>query len=664
MCRVRHAALGVVGLGVALPTAAQVASPATTTGLSQSLSGYGALQANRLAADPLTRTKGFTPYVELAERVDIGDNTDVRLFTEFTGGFDAFINRDRAEGTISLRLTDRLPVVGRDRNQLLVSGLGRGQYDLVRNRLFLDVSTYADVVATDYARGVAINQSALNRNLTQIYFFSGGPRLARDIGTLAHLDARYLPSYTIVDTRLSTGSGLTNGQPGSGQGAANGTGLTLQPLSNSFSQTGELSLSNQPRDGRFIVKLTGRIVAQEQSRLRQDFRSHVANLDLTYAITRPVSLVGTIGYEDYRSIEQQTKLTTTYLAGPFFLTPNLHANDLVFLNRPGAAGVLTLRNYFAFNSQPNLLRALPPGRNYVRNRSATTISRADPNLVLAPGPNTALGPVVISVLPTIDPKSGDVIGDPTLPRVPTYAQNGLVYDVGLHYAPSSRTLFELRVGQRFADVTVTGIVRQQFRSGLLVTGALTDGIETFGTILTRIVGGLPVSFVSNGYNSLSSGVQSVSSGVFRSRIGTFGAVLDRGLTSYGLEYTYNNRRYLDAGAATAPGTVDPQLSKREDITNTLTGSVSHHLDQSQTVAVDAFVGYYQLGLSRLTDDVYVGGTARYDYRFNRGIDVFGTVSLTQRFNGRSALVAQTPGSANGSSNSLFTTLVIGAQYRF
>lgn len=645
-----------------------------TPGLSQSLSGYGAtgsrnpLPGDPRSTNPAARAEGIDLYVEGALREDIGEGGS-RLFGDLTPGLDAFINRDRAEGTLVLRLTERAPIYGRDSsNQILLNGLGRGQYDLVRNRLFLDFSTYADVVARDYAQGIAINQANFNRNLTQVYYVGGGPRLQREIGTLAVLNARYNASYTAIDNRQSGGSGLSNG-PGAGNAngggtgvGSGGTGLSLQPYSNSFSQTGEVSLSNQPRDGRLIVKLTGRVTGQEQERLKQTFRSHVGDADLTYALSRPVSLVGSVGYEDYRSSQQAIQIQPLFLTSPFFATTD--PTKTYFL--PGSTNVIPLFGPIYQFGNPNTPLVTFTNPVLVGNPVLSSLLANAPNVIYRGKPGAGGTPVIIGQTQTINPRTGDYVADLSLPRQQTYAQKGLVWNAGLRYARTPRSTLELRVGQRFADLTITGILRQEFRNGLVITGALTDGIETFGTILTQLVNGAPVSFVANGTGvSFGSGPQSVSSGVFRSRIGTIGAQLNRGKTSYGLEYAYNNRRYLDAGSSIAVSSTlfDPTFVKREDVIQTLDANVTHHFGR-QTIQGSVLLAFDDLGLTRGFSDTYIGGELRYDIELKPKFDVFADTSLTQRFYSRSSGAAAVQPFLTSGQNYLFASIALGARYRF
>ncbi len=633
------------------------------------------VHSSPLGSDPLARGAGFNLYAEAGERAYLTSYT--ALYGDVSAGGEGFLNRDRVEASGTARITVRQPETGnRTSTQFLATGLARGAFDLVRNRVVLDLSAYADVLPTNQAAGTTINPQDQTGNLSQVFLISAQPRFRREIGTIAVANASYRASYVSVSGINGAGAGTTS-NGGSLGGTGTNTGPTLQPLSNTFTQAGEASITNQPRDGRFKITLSGNLSEQEQARLDQRFRSVGGSFDLTYALTRVLGLVGNVGYSDYRSSQRAIAFSTSYLSGPLpasrLTTDRNNPNLLLRTVYPYAAEPVALYGAVGFGPNPSQFFALPSSPEYVIDAPAlqpTTTSLTDPNLVssfVRPYPNaTSLvrAPVVVSRQPVIT--KGDFTPDPSGLRQTTYAQKGIVWNAGFRYAPSGRTLFEIRVGQRFAEVTVTGTVRKEFRGGLTVLGSLTDGIETFSSILTRTVNGNSTSFIGSGGGGTSLGgcirvlkaggcadTQSVSSGVFRSQFGTLGATLPRGLTNYSINYVYSYRRYLDTGAslAAAPALLDPTFAKRHDIIQRVFLTVDHRLDNRQRIEGGIFFGQNNLGLTRSTNDTYVGARVGYDVRISSRTDAFARTDITERVSGTIG-------------NNTYSTVALGARYHF
>ncbi|MES2497178.1 MAG: hypothetical protein V4618_13785 [Pseudomonadota bacterium] len=86
-------------------------------------------------------------------------------------------------------------------------------------------------------------------------------------------------------------------------------------------------------------------------------------------------------------------------------------------------------------------------------------------------------------------KGGRFVVDPASPRVLTYDVAGLVANAGVIWKPSRRTRMEARVGRRYGDLSVTGLVemRPSERSGL--TFIVTDRVESFAQGLSSGLAG-------------------------------------------------------------------------------------------------------------------------------------------------------------------------------
>lgn len=86
-------------------------------------------------------------------------------------------------------------------------------------------------------------------------------------------------------------------------------------------------------------------------------------------------------------------------------------------------------------------------------------------------------------------KGGRFVVDPASPRQLTYDVEGLIANAGVIWRPSRRTRMEARVGRRYGDLSVTGLVemRPNERSGL--TLIVSDRVESFSQGLTNGLAG-------------------------------------------------------------------------------------------------------------------------------------------------------------------------------
>ncbi|ABQ70378.1 hypothetical protein HY78_04005 [Rhizorhabdus wittichii DC-6] len=88
-------------------------------------------------------------------------------------------------------------------------------------------------------------------------------------------------------------------------------------------------------------------------------------------------------------------------------------------------------------------------------------------------------------------KGGRFVVDPASARQLTYEVEGLIANAGVIWRPSRRTRMEARVGRRYGDLSVTGLIemRPSERSGL--TLIVTDRVESFGQGVSNGLAGAP-----------------------------------------------------------------------------------------------------------------------------------------------------------------------------
>lgn len=103
-------------------------------------------------------------------------------------------------------------------------------------------------------------------------------------------------------------------------------------------------------------------------------------------------------------------------------------------------------------------------------------------------------------------QKGRIQEDPSKPRRLVYDFDGLYWDVGLQWRPSSRTALDARMGRRFGARSYTASFNWQARPDAALTISIYDEAETLGQELARGLDGLPASYWTGGYGSLLGGL--------------------------------------------------------------------------------------------------------------------------------------------------------------
>jgi hypothetical protein len=223
--------------------------------------------------------------------------------------------------------------------------------------------------------------------------------------------------------------------------------------------------------------------------------------------------------------------------------------------------------------------------------------------------------------------SGRLVADPSAPRLLTYDQSGLIWDVGVIWRPSPRTELQLRGGRRYGGTTVFGTLQHRLNEDYVLTASVYDTVTSFGRLLMTDLAGVPANFrVPKGGLSGISGVngcvfsadpkkpgggcfddalQSIDNFNFRNRGATLGISGGRGPWSFGLGATYANRRYF---APPGPAFV---LHGVTDQSFTLNGTVGRRFTRTSGVDLDAYAAWYDSGIKGANGAFSTGVSANY-----------------------------------------------------
>ena len=151
--------------------------------------------------------------------------------------------------------------------------------------------------------------------------------------------------------------------------------------------------------------------------------------------------------------------------------------------------------------------------------------------------------------------------DHSKPRLLSYDEDGLIWDVGVLWLPSPRTSLEVKGGERYGEGFVTGQLSYQISPRASLQVVAYNDVQSFGRQLTDGIGGLPTAFSPDGLpipSALSicvfgsnggqggclSALNSINSNFYRSR-GVYGVLSGtHGPWNYGLGISYDHRHYL------------------------------------------------------------------------------------------------------------------------
>ena len=231
-------------------------------------------------------------------------------------------------------------------------------------------------------------------------------------------------------------------------------------------------------------------------------------------------------------------------------------------------------------------------------------------------------------VPIIGP--GGVTPDPSRPRLLAYDFDGLIYDAGFIWRPSSRTELQARAGRRYGGTMVTASLQHRFNSGYGLSAQVYDSVQTFNNVLVNDLSNLPPDFEIE-RNPLTGGLglggcvfgtdpgsggcfdrslQSISGNSFRLRGANLLFSGSRRLWSFGAGAGYSHRRYHRPDAlgfaAFAPS---------EDETWSLYGNVGRRLSRTSEANFNLFASWFDSDRADFDRVFSTGATLSYRRSF-------------------------------------------------
>jgi hypothetical protein len=235
--------------------------------------------------------------------------------------------------------------------------------------------------------------------------------------------------------------------------------------------------------------------------------------------------------------------------------------------------------------------------------------------------------------PVVDAK-GRFVTNRTSPRLLGYNFDGIYWDAGVQWQPSSRTSVEIAVGRRYGTMSYTGSVSWEMSANSGLQLGVYDEVETFGGQLNGALSSLPTSLsgTTNGLGQqfggctfgrsgkgktagggcLNSALGSINTGLFRSRGVSLQFAAQHGRLSYGLGAGYSQRKFL---APNLPGSFSINGAKDEQFF--VDGDIGYALTRRSSISANAYGAYFDSGLAGAPGVYNAGVSGQYSHQIGR-----------------------------------------------
>jgi hypothetical protein len=240
--------------------------------------------------------------------------------------------------------------------------------------------------------------------------------------------------------------------------------------------------------------------------------------------------------------------------------------------------------------------------------------------------------------PVID-DNGRFVTDRSQPRQLAYDVDGIIWDVGAVWRPSSRTALSATVGRRYDSTTYYGSFAYAPSNRSSVNLSVYDGVQGFGGTLTNSLAALPTDFSAarnaltgdfNGCVSGESGAScvggalgSVRSAVFRSRgvQASYSRQLGRSLNAT-IAAGYDRRKFI-AGENTVLAAANGLVDESYYVSTSLSGSIGRNAG----FALNAYGNRFETETNGGQAVTAVGGSAAYNRTIFPRLSARAAVSL-------------------------------------
>ena len=233
---------------------------------------------------------------------------------------------------------------------------------------------------------------------------------------------------------------------------------------------------------------------------------------------------------------------------------------------------------------------------------------------------------------------GRLVTDQSAPRQIAYEADGLIWDVGVLWRPSSRTSLAATVGRRYDSTTYYGSFAYAPNTRSSVNVSVYDTVSGFGGLLTTALAGLPTEFAATrnpltgdlngcvdsleGGNCLTGALGSLRSSVFRSRGIAASYLRQLGRLSAGVGAGYNQREFIARRStvlADADGLTDENYY--------VTGYLGTQIGRDVSLSANAYASWTDSEFAGAGGASAYGASASYGQRLYQGLSARAAVAI-------------------------------------
>jgi hypothetical protein len=256
---------------------------------------------------------------------------------------------------------------------------------------------------------------------------------------------------------------------------------------------------------------------------------------------------------------------------------------------------------------------------------------------------------------------GRFVTDSASPRRIAFDVDGLLWDVGVLWRPSSRTELQAAVGRRYDSTTYYGTFTYVPNQRSTFAVAAYDGVSGFGGVLNNGLARLGTDFeairnpVTGDFGGLVSGTEgqaligglgSTRSAAFRGRGVLASYQREMGRTTAAIGAGYDRRTFIAAA-----GTVLAPVNGLTDESYYVVGGLTRQIGQRSAITTNAYANWFR-GAGVNNDINAYGASAAYNQ------------SITQRLEGRAAIAVDYVDSEFTAQDFAFATALVGLRYNF